>query len=489
MNSNQLNEYMTKAYSQWRERTYLYETVNGNEYTETFGSFIEKTGYLAAYLLKNGFGGKNIGIFSPNSIRWMIADLAVMNYVGISVGLSKDWTYDNVAYALQKCCVECLFYSEVYGAVIDRLKARFPDIVFLSMEQDFDRCIEEGKALCSAPADLPVKRNDEPAKIVFTSGSTSFPKAVMLSVKNVFSGAASLGRRVDLNESDVCYLFLPLHHTYGSIYNFIYSLVFGFTIHLAENTKEMPQEMSRIRPTVFAAVPLVYARFAQAAESLHTPLKMLLGGRMRYLFCGGAALAPALRQQYRSAGMKMMNAYALSETSSTLSIDYPDDSIDNSAGTISEDIDVKVLAPDSDGFGEIAVKGDNVFLGYYHDEAATRAAFDENGYFLTGDIGRIEDSRIYLRGRKDTMIPLQNGENISVNALSEKVRQMSGEIRSVKLYVQNNFLTCDIYTDTASSTLTPDDWSQMMEQLNSGLPRYEQMKKYHILDIGLLLKG
>lgn len=489
MITNQLNDYLRKDYRQWKERPYLYETKDGTEQMETFGSFIEKTVWLAHYLLEKGWGGKNIGIFSPNSIRWMIADIAVMNYVGISVGFSKEWTYDNVAYALQKCRVDCLFYSDSYGELIDRLKVRFPQIVFLSMEQDFDRCIEEGKALTETLSGLPVKSNDEPAKIVFTSGSTSFPKAVVLCIRNVFSGVASLGRRVDLNENDVCYLFLPLHHTYGSIYNFIYSLVFGFTVHLAENTKEMPQEMSRIHPTVFSAVPLVYMRFAQAAQSLAVPLKMLLGGQMKYLFCGGAVLDPALKQKYRSEGMKMMNAYALSETSSAFSIDYPDDDNNDSVGTVFEDIDVKVMAPDEDGCGELAVKGDNVFLGYYHDEAATKAAFTQDGYFLTGDIGCLVDQRVYLRGRKDTMITLPNGENISPAAVAEKVRQMNDTIKAVKVYVQNDWLTCDIYIDTAQTTLTDADWDAMMERLNQQLPKYEQMTKYHILDVGQLLKA
>ena len=282
---------------------------------------------------------------------------------------------------------------------------------------------------------------------------------------------------------------MPLHHTYGSIYNFIYSLVFGFTVHLAENTKEMPQEMSRIHPTVFSAVPLVYMRFAQAAQSLAVPLKMLLGGQMKYLFCGGAVLDPALKQKYRSEGMKMMNAYALSETSSAFSIDYPDDDNNDSVGTVFEDIDVKVMAPDEDGCGELAVKGDNVFLGYYHDEAATKAAFTQDGYFLTGDIGCLVDQRVYLRGRKDTMITLPNGENISPAAVAEKVRQMNDTIKAVKVYVQNDWLTCDIYIDTAQTTLTDADWDAMMERLNQQLPKYEQMTKYHILDVGQLLKA
>ena len=484
---NTLDNFVKAAYSNWKEREYLHQLTQSGELCETFGGFVEKARALAAYLCGNGYAEKNIGIFSPNSINWMITDIAVMNYVGVSVGFSKDWKYDDVVYALKKCDVSCLFYSDIYSEMVDGIKATFPSVTFISFETDFGKCLEEGMKLFEDGVTLNVKSNDVPAKIVFTSGSTSFPKAVLLSIKNIFSGWKALGKRAPLCENDVCYLFLPLHHTYGSIYNFIYSLVFGYQIYLAYSIKDMAAEMNKVKPTAFSGVPLVFMKFIEGAKALGAPVFALLGGRFKYLFCGGAVLTRELRDSYLSDGLYLMNAYALSETASAFSIDYRDDVVYDSVGTILEGIDVKVISPNESGFGELAVKGDNVFLGYYNDEQATRNAFDEDGYFLTGDIGAVADGRVYLKGRKDTMITLPNGENISSAALSRKVKAIHGGIKSVKLYVRDNVLTADIYL-SENAFIDEDEGQALMEKLNDSLPKYERIVKYNFLSAALLLK-
>ncbi|MBQ9902254.1 MAG: AMP-binding protein [Clostridia bacterium] len=475
---NTLDTFLKSAYAKWRDNDYLHQSGR----TETYGSFTEKVNYFAACLREKGFAGKNIGIFSPNSIEWMIADIAIMNYVGVSVGLSKDWKYDDLLYALKKCDIACLLYSEVNAEMIGAAKSVFPEVAFICVEKEFESCVAEGKVLCAELFTLPTKTDGEAAKIVMTSGSTSFPKAVLLSIKNIFSGWESLQRRIHVTEEDICYLFLPLSHTYGSIYNFIYSLVFGFRIYLAENIKTMAQEMGAIRPTLFSAVPIVFIKFLEGAKQYGIPVKMLLGGRIKYLFCGGADLTLELRNSYIQQGLYLMNAYALSETASAFSLDYPGDSVLDSVGTLFENLDAKVIAPGEDGYGELAVKGDNVFIGYYNDEEATRAVFDSEGYFRTGDIGCIKDKHVYVRGRKDTMIVLPNGENVSSNALVQKIKQTEPSIRSVKLYVRDNALTADIYS---SAQL---DWDSLIEALNNTLPKYERIRKYNIVDPSLLLK-
>lgn len=475
---NTLDTFLKSACEKWRDNDYLHQSGR----TETFGSFAEKVNYLAAYLTDKGFSGKNIGIFSPNSIEWMIADIAVMNYVGVSVGLSKDWKYDDLLYGLKKCDIACLLYSDVYSDMIEKAKTEFPDVTFISVETEFDSCLAEGKSRLKELFFLPTKNDDEPAKIVMTSGSTSFQKAVLLSIKNIFSGWRALERRIHVTQDDVCYLFLPLSHTYGSIYNFIYSLVFGFKIYLAENIKNMAQEMGAIKPTLFSAVPIVFIRFLEAAQQYSVPVRLLLGGRIKYLFCGGADLTLELRNRYIQEGLYLMNAYALSETASAFSLDYPNDSNLYSVGTLFEELDAKVIEPDESGYGELAVKGDNVFIGYYNDREATTAAFDGDGYFRTGDIGCIKDGHVYVRGRKDTMLVLPNGENVSSNALTKKIKQIDPSIRSVKLYVRDNVLTADIYS---AADL---DWDSLIEECNNSLPKYERIKRFHIIDPSLLLK-
>lgn len=484
---NELEKILRSDYEKWKDNEYLHEMVDGRYQAVTFGEFIEKVNYLATYLINKGYKGKNIGIYSPNSINWMIADVAVMNYIGIAVGLSKDWVGDNLNYAIGKCDIECLLYGKVNEEHVNEVKGNYPDVEFICIEDKFEGMLEEGRALCKELFSLEPVDEDKPVKIVFTSGSTSFPKAVMLSVRNIFSSYEALSRRVPFNDKDVCYLFLPLNHTYGSIFNFLYSLVFGFNIYLTGDIKNMAQEMMLVKPTVFCAVPLVYTRFLDGAKAMNVPLMTLMGGRLKYAFIGGSVLPHSLRQAYIDAGINLMNAYALSETSSGFSIDYPDVTDLDSAGTLLEYLDAKVKDPGPDGYGELAVKGPNVFGGYLNDPEATKRAFDEDGYFLTGDIGTIVNNIVYVRGRKDTMIVLSNGENVSSGRIADKVKSADPRIASVKVFVRDGELTCNIFVKDKESL--GGDWQPVIDKVNADLSRYEKIRKYSVADVGTLIKG
>ena len=484
---NELEKILRSDYEKWKDNEYLHEMVDGKYQAVTFGEFIEKVNYLATYLINKGYKGKNIGIYSPNSINWMIADVAVMNYIGIAVGLSKDWVGDNLNYAIGKCDIECLLYGKVNEEHVNEVKGNYPDVEFICIEDKFEGMFEEGRALCKELFALEPVDEDKPVKIVFTSGSTSFPKAVMLSVRNIFSSYEALSRRVPFNDKDVCYLFLPLNHTYGSIFNFLYSLVFGFNIYLTGDIKNMAQEMMLVKPTVFCAVPLVYTRFLDGAKAMNVPLMALMGGRLKYAFIGGSVLPHSLRQAYIDAGINLMNAYALSETSSGFSIDYPDVTDLDSAGTLLEYLDAKVKDPGPDGYGELAVKGPNVFGGYLNDPEATKRTFDEDGYFLTGDIGTIVNNIVYVRGRKDTMIVLSNGENVSSGRIADKVKSADPRIASVKVFVRDGELTCNIFVKDKESV--GDDWQPVIDKVNADLSKYEKIRKYSVADVGTLIKG
>ena len=168
-----------------------------------------------------------------------------------------------------------------------------------------------------------------------------------------------------------------------------------------------------------------------------------------------------------------MQAYALSETASSLAIAYPYKDDLESSGTIFEDMDVKVDNPDKDGVGEIIVKGDAVFIGYT-DKDLTKNVFDEDGYFHTGDLGYIKNNNIYLKGRKKKMLLTSNGENVMAESIEENIKSRNSSIKSVKAYTKDDKIIVNIYLDKDI------DLDELISKYNSEVPRYERVSDYKV---------
>ena len=447
-------------YKKWHDDPYIYEKINDKFEYITFGKFIENSLGIADYLIKKGYKNKNIMIFSENSSKLMECDLAVSFYVGVSAVVSKEWKVDDLVEGIKDLKAACLIYSPRFKDIVkevkkkvkidlicmDDLKIKFNESLFYMKIKDYDRC----------------------AKIVFSSGTTGKSKGVKLSLRNVFFGYDSLCRRVSFNHEDSTYLFLPLNHTYANVYNFMFSIIAGYKIYLASSTANIGKELLETNPTIFCAVPLVFNNMLAAYKE---NVNMAFGKNIKYLFCGGAPLSKETRQTYKDKGLNLMQAYALSETASSLAIAYPFKDDLESAGTIFEDIDVKVYEPDKDGVGEIIVKGDNVFLGYT-DSSLTKRVFDEDGYFHTGDLGLIKNNNIILKGRKKKMLLTSNGENIIAASIEDKIKGMNEAIKDVKAYIKDDKLAVNVYVDKEI------DVDEVIKQYNKEVPAYERIK-YH----------
>lgn len=472
-----IEEVLKNDYKKWKNNDYIFEKENGIYKSITFGEFIEKSVYLAEYLLSKNLKNKRIMLFSENSINWMITDIAVMSYVGESVTISKEWKYDDVNYSISLLNVDCIIYSISKKDIIRKLENKYEDILYICIEE-YDEIFKKGKELNDKKVkmfDFESKSDDECVKIIFTSGTSAMPKAVKLSLKNIFSGVKSLSLRTKFDESDICYLFLPLTHTYGNIYNFIYSLLSGYKIYLSSSIQNISNELLEVNPTIFCSVPLIYVNMYNAAKD---NLKIAFGNRIKYLFCGGANWDKNIRKFYKDIGLNLIEAYALSETASSFAIEYPNRNDFESVGTIFEDIDVKVINKDENGYGEIVVKGDNVFLGYANNEEETKQAFTEDGYFKTGDIGFIDDKKkLYITGRKKKILLGNKGENISINRISNKIKELNKNISSIKIFIKNEKLNCSIYVKMEDST----NWEKIISDYNNNCPKYERIDEYQII--------
>ncbi|MBQ4068588.1 MAG: AMP-binding protein [Lachnospiraceae bacterium] len=459
----------------WKEKEHIYEKINGKYVSITYGDFIKQTRCLAKYLISCGLKNKAILIYGNNSAKFMMADLAVLHYVGISVCVSKEWKENELKQAIKRLDIACVLYGEEKKDIIEEVAKDCKAPIYILMEE----------ALASSSdcdyKELELADSESCCKIVFSSGTTAEPKAVMLSEKNIFAGLDSMYRRCPFNENDVDYLCLPLSHTYAGIYNFLYSMVFGFSIYLCSDNAVMAREILEVNPTLFCGVPLIYKRFY---EGYGSNIAKAFGNRIKYLFCGGALMDENIRRVYKDNGLNMMEAYALSETASTFAIQYPYDSDVKTVGTIAEDIDVKLINTNEEGIGEVVVKGDNVFIGYATNPELTKKSFTEDGYFKTGDVGYLKEDevnggyKLYITGRIKKVLIGENGENIEPSHIEEMICARESGINKAQLFIKDGKLCCRIYI---KSELSEKKWDIFFEKLNLDMPAYEKIKQYEVI--------
>ena len=159
------------------------------------------------------------------------------------------------------------------------------------------------------------------------------------------------------------------------------------------------------------------------------------------MFCGGAFFDREIKKYYKDVGLPIMEAYALTETSSSFAIEYKNSEDLESSGTIFEDIDVRIDNPNEDGVGDIVVKGENVFIGYVNNENLTKKVFNKDGYFITGDLGCIIENRLHLKGRKDTVLIGDNGEERLGGRNKASILADAFEAVIAAIYLDSDFYT------------------------------------------------
>ena len=492
---------LKEAEKKWGERNYIWQKEEDVYTPRTFDETINDVLALAEALLALGLKDQKIIIYSENSYNWVISDLAIMGYVGVSVVVNKEWKLHDLSNITNFIDVGAIIYSNSKMETIVELQKKHPDILYISMQDDFPKMLHEGDELLAKKSDkhdFEIKNPDSMSKIIFSSGTTATPKAAMLSQTNMFSGWGGLSKRVNLSETDRCYIFLPLNTTFAGIFNLLFSLLGGWSIYLNSDATTFISDLSIVKPTVVCVVPLVLEKIYDSANKpivkgliaisnillkvgvdlrlvFFKKLHEALGMQDNYLICGGSYFNPKIKKFYKDTGFIIMEGYALTETASVLSITYPDDDL-ASVGTAYEDIEVKVVNPDEQGYGELVVKGDNVFLGYYNNEKATKAVLDEDGYFYTGNIGYINEHRkVYLKGRKTRVIITNNGLNVYPDEIEELLMQHDA-INKAKVYEENNHLVAMLYVVDENIKL-----DQIVDEVNQLLPRYKRISSFDII--------
>ncbi len=429
---------------------------------------------LGTALHARGISGKKVGLIGENSRSWIYSYFAALSIGAVLVPIDKEYPAPDMASILNTAGCEALFISAVLGEKLTHLKENVPtlkDIFFLgedlAEEASLDALITEGEALLDAGNtafdDYAIDQTAL-ASIVFTSGTTGKGKGVMLSTSNILSDMTQ-GIYLFSMPREKTLFALPAHHTFGSTVNLVGHYMQGIEIYINSGVRYILNELKQENPSHLVLVPLYIETFYKRIfttiekqgklalvkrmmklsnalrkvgidlrEKLFTKVLENFGAKMRLIVSGGAALNPDIIRDFDALGITILNGYGITECAPLISCNRNRYRKDGSVGRPIIGESVKIDNPNEAGEGEICVKGPNVMLGYFEDEAATAAVFDEEGYFHTGDLGYMDkEGWIYITGRSKNLIILSNGKNVYPEEIETELSRIYG-ISEVVVY-------------------------------------------------------
>ena len=405
---------------------------------------------LATELIARGYQGKHISLIGKLSYSWVLVYYATMSIGSVLIPLDRDWQASDLADTVEKADADLLIVDEDIAdkgkAIVEATGVR--TLLYVKNEGDDSiyALVEAGKEKLLAGDDSVSKAPIDPmamALLVFTSGTTGKGKGVMLSQKNILSDMAEVIPYIDFSIKTMA--VLPPHHTYGSSVAILGQNSIGCDIYISSGIRYVSKELVTEKPGHICAVPLYLETFYRKItagikdsgkeklvkrmmkisnflrkigidlrKKLFASVLKNFGGELNMLISGGAPINQEIIDTFDALGITVLNGYGITECAPIIAVNHNYFITDGSVGPALPIDDIKINEPNEDGEGEIYVKGSNVMLGYYKDEEATAAAFDENGYFKTGDYGKYDPKTrvITITGRKKNLIILSNGKNV-----------------------------------------------------------------------------
>lgn len=452
---------------------YKFKTeIPGKFREKTFDEVSEEVNALGTALISIGLKDKRIAVIGENRYEWALSYLAVVCGAGIIVPIDKSLPENELISLIERSEVEAIFYSEKYSEIMQKAKEEKIGKVsfFISMDADKtengiyaqSELIELGKGLIKngARTYIDAKIDDDAMSIMlFTSGTTSQAKAVMLSHKNIVSNIKDITSVFDVTTEDTLLSFLPLHHTFECTVGFLYPLSVGASVAYCEGIRHIAENLKDYQISVMISVPLlfesIYRQIMAKAEKEGKAKKLkigfaisnflrkfgidirrkifkevheALGGKLRLFVAGAAAFNPELEKGLNDLGIETYQGYGLTETSPVVAAEHKTCTRTGSIGRLFPSFEGRIDNPNEKGEGELVVKGPCVMLGYYGNKEATNEVL-KDGWFYTGDLAYFDkDDYIFITGRKKDVIVLKNGKNI----YPEETESLLNEIEGVK---------------------------------------------------------
>lgn len=412
---------------------------------------------LGTALLDLGLGGTRIAVAGANSYKWCLSYMAVGCGVGVVVPTDKELPFDDIKSILEVSEAKAIIFDKKFGDKLLENRDRLPKgLILISMEQrkdengilSFDSLLNNGYRLIGKGYTEYLDRDVEGNKmtvLLFTSGTTGMSKAVMLSADNICSDVRSIMGFVKINKGERILSILPIHHTYECTVTFLCCVYGGVTICFCDGLRYITKNLEEYKPHILIVVPLVlekfYKRIMKAIEKerggiakvalgsvitraagaakldvsslFFGKIKKAFGGSIRLIISGAAGIDPEIIKNMNRFGIRTFQGYGLTECAPIVICNSDKDNKYDSIGKPIPGVEAKIFNPDENGIGEICVKGPMVMLGYYKDPEATRAAFDSDGWYHTGDLGRVDrEGHYYICGRCKSVIVTTNGKNV-----------------------------------------------------------------------------
>lgn len=478
---------------------------------------------LKNYLLKLGLEkGDKFVVFGENRPEWAIGYLAIVRAGLVVVPVDRMLSQAEILHILRNSEAKGAVASENCIDKIEDVKQELRDFKHI-IPMDTIKDMETGK-------EVPVKDIDPDslAVLIFTSGTTGTSKAVMLSHNNIICNLEGVDKIIEVTEKDTLVSIIPMHHTFECTMGFILPLRKGAAIYYSASLKDLVATMKEANVSCLIAVPLLFEKFLAAVHrkvaAASIPKKIIFNaisgigsvfkflrkplfakvryemglGNVRVACAGGAALTENVARGLKLFAIPIIQGYGLTETAPAISVSPLEKPKIASVGIVLPGIEVKIHKPEKDGIGEIIVRGPNIMLGYYKNQAATDEVI-KDGWLYTGDLGHLdEDGYLYISGRKKSLIVTQSGKNIYPEELEEKLikSQWVKEVlvvpridaktkkESVCALIFPDYELLEEYSISSETTLKKEDveviFKDVVREVNAELPAYKKITQFEV---------
>ncbi len=529
----------------------------------TYAELGERVQQFAWGLLALGVDeGDKVAIFSKNNPQWAITDWAAVTHGFVTVPIYDTLTAEKAAYILADSKARVVVVqTKDHLNKVRSMRKKLPALRhIIVIEEVFEKTLDPDEVLFEDVYKLgsayaakhkteleKLRRKVKPdtvATFIYTSGTTGEPKGAIITHGNIAWNVAAVIDYLGIGENDSNLSFLPLSHVFERVGGHFTFIAGGATISYAESIEKVPENLAEVKPTILISVPRLYEKiYARIQENIRnaswikrylfrkavavgrkyvhekyalkvdspsttrkykrydklvfSKIRERTGGRVRFAVSGGAPLSPEIHEFFTAAGILLFQGYGLTETPTGISINRWQDFRIGSVGKPLPGVSVKIGDD-----GEILVKAPMVFQGYFNKTADTKEAFTKDGYFRTGDIGKIdEDGFLFVTDRKKELLVMSNGKKVAPQPIENELKTKPGigmaalvgdnrpyivallspDLEAIKKYAEAKGIK---FGDQAE-LVTKDEIRALVQEsvgkVNENLSQYEKIKKWKVL--------